>query len=94
MPTQRDYRLTCRETAQRLGVHENTVRNWQNRGLLHAVRLAGSGYRRYSEREVEELAAAEFAPAIAGTVELAGEFEPMEITGGASAVSSASGNEL
>jgi len=30
--------LSVRETARRLGVHENTVRNWQKRGLIRAVR--------------------------------------------------------
>ncbi len=32
-----------RETARRLGVDENTVRNWEKRGLLRAIRLPGSG---------------------------------------------------
>lgn len=47
--------LTVRETARRLGVHENTVRNWENRGLLRAVKLPGSGYRRFDPAEVERL---------------------------------------
>jgi transposase len=47
--------LNVRETAARLGVHENTVRNWSNRGLLIAVRLPGSGFRRFDAREVERV---------------------------------------
>jgi excisionase family DNA binding protein len=48
--------LNVRETARRLGVHENTVRNWANRGLLRPVRLPGSGYRRFEAADVERLA--------------------------------------
>ena len=47
--------LSVRETARRLGVHENTVRNWQKRGLIRAVRLPGSGYRRFSIEDVERM---------------------------------------
>jgi excisionase family DNA binding protein len=47
--------LNVRETARRLGVHENTVRNWEKRGLLRAIRLPGSGYRRFRLEDVERL---------------------------------------
>ena len=47
--------LNVRETARRLGVHENTVRNWEKRGLLRAIRLPGSGYRRFRVEDVERL---------------------------------------
>lgn len=47
--------LSVRETAQRLGVHENTVRNWEKRGLIRAMRLPGSGFRRFEVEEVERL---------------------------------------
>jgi excisionase family DNA binding protein len=47
--------LNVRETARRLGVHENTVRNWEKRGLLRAIRLPGSGYRRFRFEDVERL---------------------------------------
>jgi excisionase family DNA binding protein len=49
--------LNVREAARILGVHENTVRNWEARGLLRAVRLPGSGYRRFAVEEVERLRA-------------------------------------
>jgi excisionase family DNA binding protein len=47
--------LSVRETAKRLGVHENTVRNWQERGLIRAARLPGSGYRRFRLEDVERM---------------------------------------
>ena len=47
--------LNVRETATRLGVHENTVRNWEQKGLLRAVRLPGSGYRRFDADDVDRL---------------------------------------
>ena len=39
--------LNVRDTARALGVHENTIRNWEARGLLRAVHLPGSGFRRF-----------------------------------------------
>jgi excisionase family DNA binding protein len=64
--------LGVRETAKRLGVHENTVRNWERRGVLSAVRLPGSGFRRFPSDQVErmwkemisQLAAADTGPVI------------------------------
>jgi excisionase family DNA binding protein len=67
----KDQRLNVRETARRLEVHENTVRNWEERGLIRAVRLPGSGYRRFDLTEVERLHAqmlSDLAPAIEGPV--------------------------
>jgi excisionase family DNA binding protein len=63
--------LNVRDTARALGVHENTVRNWEERGILRAVRLPGSGYRRFSAQDIERLRAEMFdqlAPAIEGPV--------------------------
>jgi len=59
--------LTVRDTARLLGVHENTVRNWEQRGLLRAARLP-SGFRRFDPVEVEKLRAEIFAPAVEGPV--------------------------
>lgn len=50
-----DPMLNVRETARLLGVHENTIRNWHARGLIYAVRLPGSGYRRFSPDEVRRM---------------------------------------
>lgn len=50
--------------ARTLGVHENTVRRWEERGLLHAVRLP-SGVRRFRPEDVEAIRAqmfSDFAP--------------------------------
>jgi len=47
--------LNVRETADRLGVHENTIRNWQTKGLLRAIRLPGSNFRRFPREEVERM---------------------------------------
>jgi excisionase family DNA binding protein len=63
--------LNVRETARRLGVHENTVRNWEKRGLLRAIRLPGSGYRRFRSEDVERLRQemlTQLAPADTGLV--------------------------
>lgn len=46
--------LSVRETARRLGVHENTVRRWADRGLIEAVRLP-TGVRRLRAEDVETL---------------------------------------
>jgi transposase-like protein len=61
--------LNVRDTARALGVHENTVRNWEERGILRAVRLPGSGYRRFSVQDIERLRTEmleQLAPAIEG----------------------------
>lgn len=48
--------LSVRETARRLGVHENTVRNWVRQGVLTSARVPGSRFHRFDEREVQRLA--------------------------------------
>jgi len=50
--------IGVRETARRLGVHENTVRNWAKAGrILAAARQPGSRQLRFDEAEVERLRA-------------------------------------
>jgi excisionase family DNA binding protein len=46
--------MQVRQAAQALGVHENTIRRWEERGLLHAVRLP-SGVRRFRPEDIEEM---------------------------------------
>ncbi len=46
--------MQVRQVARTLGVHENTVRRWEERGLLHAVRLP-SGVRRFRPDDVEAI---------------------------------------
>jgi hypothetical protein len=67
--------LNVRDTARALGVHENTIRNWEARGLLRAVHLPGSGFRRFAVHDIERLRAEmfeQFAPATEGPVVNAG----------------------
>jgi excisionase family DNA binding protein len=45
--------LTTTEVAFFLHVHPNTVRQWANRGLIHAYRLGPRGDRRFRWEEVE-----------------------------------------
>lgn len=47
--------LNVRETAQQLAVHENTVRNWEARGVLKGIKLPGSGFRRFPREEIERM---------------------------------------
>jgi excisionase family DNA binding protein len=68
--------MTVRGAAETLGVHENTIRNWEARGILRAVRLPGSGFRRFPTEEILALAKtmrASFAthPATVGGPEIA-----------------------
>jgi hypothetical protein len=70
MPTTKEL-LNVRDTARMLGVHENTIRNWEERGILRAVHLPGSGYRRFAAQDVARLRADMFehlAPATEGPV--------------------------
>src|SRR5438445_709588 len=45
--------ISIRQAASELSVHENTIRNWVDRGLIRAVRLPGSPFRRVPADEVE-----------------------------------------
>ena len=58
--------FTLKRAARTLGVHEQTLRNWEARGLIRMVRLPGSHYRRVPAAEVERLQAAmqETAPVL------------------------------
>jgi excisionase family DNA binding protein len=75
--------LTVKEAALALGVHPQTVRAWTTRGLLHAIRLPGSRYRRYAEDEIHRMKKTMGAPATWDSVftaldplwELAGAFD-------------------
>lgn len=47
--------LTLKSAAQLLGVHEQTLRSWEKRGIIKLVRLPRSGYRRVPVQEVQRL---------------------------------------
>ncbi len=53
MPTTEFFNV--REAAKRLNIHENTVRNLEKRGELKAVRLPGSGFRRFLKEDIERM---------------------------------------
>jgi excisionase family DNA binding protein len=55
MPTMPTGTITIRDAARRLGVHENTVRRYVDRGLIRARRLP-SGVRRLQREDVEVMA--------------------------------------
>lgn len=70
--------LRVSEAAESLGVHENTIRNWIDKGFLTAIRLP-SGHRRMDAAEVANLRLGimgNLAPAVAGPrVELGDDIE-------------------
>ncbi len=45
--------LTTAEAARLLHVHPNTIRQWSNKGLLHAYRLGTRGDRRFKREEID-----------------------------------------
>jgi excisionase family DNA binding protein len=47
--------VTLKRAAEALGVHEQTLRNWEKRGVIRMVRLPGSGYRRVPVDKIERL---------------------------------------
>jgi excisionase family DNA binding protein len=51
--------LQVRQAARGLGVHENTLRRWEERGFIRAVHLP-SGVRRFRAEDVEALKAQMF----------------------------------
>ncbi len=48
--------LTTREAAERLHVHENTLRKWADEGKVPAVRIPGAGtHRRFQVHVIDEV---------------------------------------
>ena len=54
--------LTLKHAAQQLGVHAQTLRSWEKRGLIKMFRLPGSNYRRVPVSEGRALAEANAYP--------------------------------
>ena len=52
--------MQVRQAARALGVHENTLRRWEENGLIRAVRLP-SGVRRFRAEDVEAVRERMFA---------------------------------
>jgi len=51
--------MQVRQAANDLGVHENTLRRWEEKGLIRAVRLP-SGVRRFRSEDIESIRAEMF----------------------------------
>lgn len=49
--------LTLSEASQILKVHPNTLRKWDKKGILKAVRFGQRGDRRYRKEDIENLTA-------------------------------------
>jgi excisionase family DNA binding protein len=47
--------LTLQQASEVLNVHPNTLRNWDNQGILKAVRYGKRGDRRYHKEDVLEI---------------------------------------
>ena len=47
--------LTIRQTAEVLNVHVETLRRWDKRGKLKAVRVNERGDRRYDPKDIEAI---------------------------------------
>lgn len=47
--------LTLSEAARVLKVHPNTLRKWDSKGILKAVRFGQRGDRRYKKEDIERL---------------------------------------
>ena len=47
--------VSVREAGRRLGVHENTVRNWVASGILRSARVPGARFHRFEASEIERV---------------------------------------
>ena len=47
--------LTITEVSEMLKVHPNTLRKWDKKGILKAVRFGQRGDRRYKKEDIEKL---------------------------------------
>lgn len=47
--------LTIREVAGLFGVHQQTLRRWDEEGKLKAVRVGKFGHRKYHKTDVDKL---------------------------------------
>lgn len=44
--------LTLKQVCEILGVHSNTLRDWDRKGILKAVRIGERGDRRYRREDI------------------------------------------
>ena len=52
--------LTLSEAARVLKVHPNTLRKWDKKGILRAVRFGQRGDRRYKKEDIERLISSKY----------------------------------
>lgn len=50
----RQEQIGLKDAAEMLGVHQNTLRNWADKGLIAHIRLP-SGHRRFERAEIDRL---------------------------------------
>jgi excisionase family DNA binding protein len=55
--------LTARQVARLLNVHVNTVRRWNDRGILKAYRIGPRGDRRFNRDDVDMFLVGNLEPA-------------------------------
>ena len=54
--------LTARQVARILNVHVNTVRRWNDRGILKAYRIGARGDRRFYKADIDMFLAGNVEP--------------------------------
>ena len=54
--------LTARQVARLLNLHVNTVRRWNDRGILKAYRIGPRGDRRFNKADIEMFLAGKGKP--------------------------------
>jgi excisionase family DNA binding protein len=54
--------LTARQVARLLNVHVNTVRRWNDRGILKAYRIGPRGDRRFNKADIDMFLAGKGQP--------------------------------
>jgi excisionase family DNA binding protein len=47
--------LTLKQACELLNCHPNTLRNWDRKGVLKAIRFGSRGDRRYRRTDIEKL---------------------------------------
>lgn len=47
--------LTIKEVAEIFGVHQQTLRRWDEEGKLKAVRIGKFGHRKYRKSDIDKL---------------------------------------
>ena len=47
--------LTLQQASEVLNVHPNTLRNWDNQGVLKAIRYGKRGDRRYKKQDLVQV---------------------------------------